>query len=307
MSADWDQDAKRLENLGQSDREELADKLRMALGKQRKKRTSSAPSGAGGGSKGFSTAATAAAGGNAIKREGVGRDALASAADAAGAVVAEDVAGVSVFPAAPAAAAAGSAAVGGPADQSHGQPPPSQLTGDKYDRQGDQKRLEGFGRGVAIVEPATEDAGSSRSSSSGHMDPSDSDISKGAQAAERPPEYSAQNISEDRKLSSVLKFGRGVSISGEAVVQDGGEERSRNVFDKTSGSVQSSSTANREPSNFRNFERGASMPAESAVEEVAEEKRAVAGKDKQGAAANDIRVVGFGRGVAFPVEPDAGG
>lgn len=311
MAADWEQDAKRLESLGQSDREELADKLRMALGKNNKPRKRRTRAGGGDGSKGFSTATTAAAGGKPNKHGGDGRGALASAAGAAGAVVAEDVAGVSVFPAATAAAA----------DQGDRQPPPSgradgrnvALLGDENSRHGDNKSLTGFGRGVAIVEPVADNAGSdnsSTSSNSSRMDPPGRVLNKAAQIAERHSEGSAEIGSDHKAPSSVPNLGKGVFIPSEAALQGGGEENPRIVLDGAAGSAQSPSAAvssNSESSNAQNFGRGVSMPAESAVEEVAEEERRVEAKDKQGAAADDIRVGVFGRGVAFPIEPDADG
>ncbi|CAM9323379.1 unnamed protein product, partial [Ectocarpus sp. 12 AP-2014] len=78
--------------------------LRTALGKKKKKqekKTKAKPSDCGE-SKGFSTTATPTGGADtsAIKGRGDGRGVLASAAAAAGALAAEDVAGVSVFPSA---------------------------------------------------------------------------------------------------------------------------------------------------------------------------------------------------------------
>ncbi|CAM9325151.1 unnamed protein product [Ectocarpus sp. 12 AP-2014] len=314
MVADWQQNAKNLESLGQSDREKLAEQLRTALGK---KKTKAKPSDRGK-SNGFSTTATPTGGADtsAIKGRGDGRGVLASAAAAAGALAAEDVAGVSVFPSA--------------AEGSNGAV--EQLGSDGECEVGDSKEAEGKsvsagvgaeGRGKEeplLVEAGTEGDPGKKTVADGSggvqvlpvagaaVEGDDSPV--GGQQLASPGAHGIEKIGDGVPLERAMGFGKGVAVV-EAATDDGACSDAGGV-----SAVGSTGESARDPSDEGELSRalssgkGISLPSEDEAAEGddGEKNSPVAASEMSGSGGEDDRLLrGFGRGVAFPAKADDGG
>ncbi len=334
MAADWQQDAKHLESLDPSDREKLAEKLRMALGKKKKttqqKPRKTAPS-AGSESKGFSPTSGDVTAPASVEhrgeRSGDGRDVLASAAAAAGAVTANDVGGVAVFPSASVAdppAADGDAAADGDVDvRSEEEALRSGVAAfaGQTSRDGGAVSAAGVvgGDQAAFVdEEASNDIDPSGSvdapavvASAAEAEAEEGDAPRGGgKSADVGDEVGRDGGENPPKR--VMSFGKG---KGVAVVEPGGSsaDSSPPVLDPTASlspelaSAGGSSDGGSKLSNVRNFGRGVSMIPEAASgdgEAEEEEESVAAGKGNQGGYDADSRLTGFGKGVAFPVKTD---
>lgn len=320
MVADWQQDAKNLESLDPSDRENLAEQLRTALGKKKQKqekKTKAKPSNRGA-SKGFSTTATPTGGADtsAIKGRGDGRGVLASAAAAAGALTAEDVAGVSVFPSA--------------AEGSNGAM--EQLGSDGECEVGESKGAEGKsvsagvgaeGRGKEeplLVEAGVEGDPRKKTVADGSggvqvlpvagaaVEGGDSPV--GGQQLASPGADGIEKIGDGVPLERVMGFGKGVAVV-EAATDDGACSDAGGV-----SAVGCSGESKRDPSDegelsrALSFGKGISLPSEEEAAEGddGEKKTPVAASETPGSGGEDDRLLrGFGRGVAFPAKADDGG
>lgn len=309
MAADWQQDARHLESLDPSDREKLAEKLRMALGKKQKtKRKAPSPRGD---SKGFSNDDSAAIGSSPPKIRGDGRGALASAAVAAGASAAKDVAGVTIFPAA-------SATAGVVADGN------TEREGSRF---GDKGGESGRGGDALVGEGGSESQGKGRvtmaaaagvgSDGEESNDSSGSGATavgikvEGARGYERlaPPARVDGTERTGRKipLDRAMGFGRGAAVVDD--VAQGGESDdalvSSSLPEAEVGAAKGSPNGEGTLSGMSKFGRGVSIVVGPEVED--EGAAAVSAKKnrRQNTSSADERVSGFGRGVAFPVERDA--
>lgn len=328
MTADWQQDAKHLESLDPSDREKLAEKLRMALGKKNKTKRK-APSGGGDG-RGFSGDNTPSpSGGKSTKNGGGGdgRGALASAAAAAGAVVAGDVAGVSVFPSVPAEAPA-AAAAGGSDSGGESLPRDVDVDVDVAPVQGESKSGEdvGLGGGASVEDSSIETGAGEDVVLGGGASVGDNSIETAArngvetaanaamaEGGEAPrdvitaPERKGREVPLDR----VMGFGRGVAVvetssSSSSSVGPSRDEATGPEEGLTESSGGEVSVDDEKLSKVRSFGRGVAMPTNTVVEGGTEEGSAVAGKAEPDVAADDARLSAFGRGVAYPVRvPEA--
>ncbi|CAM9921977.1 unnamed protein product [Ectocarpus sp. 4 AP-2014] len=312
MVADWQQDAENLESLDPSDREKLAEQLRTALGKKKKqeKKTKAEPSDRGE-SKGFYTTATPTGGADtsAIKGRADGRGVLASAAAAAGALAAEDVAGLSVFPSA--------------AEGSNGAM--EQLGSDGECEVGESKGAKGksvsAGVGVEgrekeeplLVEAGAEGDPGKKTVADGSggiqvlpvvgaaVEGGDSPV--GGQQLASPGADVVEKIGDGVPLERVMGFGKGVAVV-EAATDDGACSDAGGV-----SAVGSTGESRRDPSDegelsrALSFGKGISLPPE---EEAAEGNDGE--KKTPGSGGEDDRLLrGFGRGVAFPAKADDGG
>ncbi|CAM9916172.1 unnamed protein product [Ectocarpus fasciculatus] len=311
MVADWQQDAKNLESLDPSDREKLAEQLRTALGKKKEKgKKTKAKRNDRGESKGFSTTATPTGGADtaAINGRGDGRGVLASAAAAAGALVADDVAGVSVFPSA--------------ADGSNGAM--EQLGSDGECESGESVSAGGGGEGRGNEEPLVLDGGVEGASgkktvadSSGGVqvlpvagaavEGGDSPVG-GQQLASSGADEIEKN-SDGVPLERVMGFGKGVAVV-EATTDDGAWSDAGGVsaVGSTGESARDLSDEG-ELSRALSFGKGVSLPSgeDPAEGDGREKKTPVAASETPGSGGEDDRSRGFGRGVAFPEKPDDGG
>eukprot|EP00903_Cladosiphon_okamuranus_P021499 g19764.t1 len=327
MEADWQQDAQHLESLDPLDREKLAEKLRMALGKKPQKAKKKAPSSDG---RGFGGGPAPHAGGKGTKKGGGnGRAALASAAAAAGAVVADDFPGVSVFPSAPAEGEAPAAVAG----QSGGESVPRVVAPDQGEIRGGVEPpasdvappspppppLQGESTGgedvvlggVEDVEDGIETAastsvqvpaGAGTAVEEGGTTPSKAKrVSPGEQVRRQDG-----GVPHER----VMGFGRGVAVVEACGGSGGGGSSDKSCRDEevgaAGGPAESSAGVSADGdklSNALNFGRGVAIPTEVVFEDGVEEGSVVA-EEKVSVAADDARLRGFGRGVAFPVESD---
>lgn len=318
MVADWQQDAKNLESLDPSDREKLADQLRTALGKKKKKdKKTKTKTSDRGESKGFSTTATPTGGVDtaAVKRRGDGRGVLASSAAAAGALVADDVAGVSVFPSA--------------VEGSNGAM--EQLGSDGECEGGDSKGAEGKsasagggGEGRGKEEPLLVDAGvegdagketvadNSGDDRSGGVqvlpvavaavEGGDSPV--GGQQVTSPGADEIEKNSDGVSLERVMGFGKGVAVV-EAATDDGPcSDAGRAPVVGSTGESERDPSDEVELSRALSFGKGISLPSEEEATDGddGEKKTPVTASGGE-----DDRLRGFGRGVAFPAKPDDGG
>lgn len=309
MAADWQQDAKHLESLDPSDREKLAEKLRMALGKkpQKAKTKKKAPSGDG---RGFSGDPATGGGGGGKRSKGEvggggdGRGVLASAAAAAGAVVADDVAGVSVFPTAPAeppgAVAAGQS--GGGLLAPDGVAPVEGETkggGNIVSGGGDSSVGDGL-EAEASTNGAQIPAGAATAVGEGETTPRNGGIAS--------PRDGTSRTGEGVPLERVMGFGKGVAVvepSSSSSSDDPPRDESVVASERLAGNSARKSVDGDKLSNVRGFGRGVAMPTdEVGVEDEVKEASVVAEKGKSEAAADDARLSGFGRGVALPAEGD---
>lgn len=296
MAADWQQDAKHLESLDPSDREKLAEKIRIALGKKQQKTKKKAPSASGDG-RGFSSSDSAPASGKPVKTvgDGDGRGVLASAAAAAGAVAAGDVAGVSVFPSVPVPApAAAIAAVA--AGQSTGGPLPLDVAPVEGEVKGGEDVVLGGG---ASAEDGIETEASNVAPTRAPAAPVGGGETPGDGKTVSPGDETSPRSGE-APLQRVTSFGKGV-----AVVEASSSSSSSSVDPSARLSVDGGKL-----SSVRNFGRGVAMPTEEVVEgDGGAEKASAFAEDSAGleAGVDDGRLGGFGKGVAFPLESDASG
>ncbi|CAN0104749.1 unnamed protein product [Scytosiphon promiscuus] len=308
MAADWQKDAKHLESLDPSDREKLAEKLRMALGKKQKTKKK-APS--RGDSRGFSGAEPAAAAGKSAAK-GDGRGALASAAAAAGASPAKDVAGVSVFPTASAAAAAAMdgesegerfRSAGGASKREAGTGAELGEGGNDSSRQGQGRATLGDSRvgGRGSDQEASEESSGKGAAAVGVVE---EEASGGDRMS--PGTGETGRTSSQIPLERAMGFGRGVAVV-ETAAEDGESDEvvHPSVRDEEAWTGEGSSKVEGKLSDIRKFGRGVSVIVERGVGEDS----AVSAQERPQTARSsaDDRASGFGRGVAFPAERDAGG
>ncbi|CAM9524380.1 unnamed protein product [Ectocarpus sp. 13 AM-2016] len=321
MVADWQQDAKNLESLDQSDREKLAEQLRTALGKKKKKKQKNktkAKTSDRGVSKGFSTTATPTGGADtsAIKGRGDGRGVLASAAAAAGALTAEDVAGVSVFPSAAEGSdgameqlgsdgecevgeskgAEGKRVSAGVGAEGRGKEEPLLVDADAEGDPGKKTVADGSGSvQVLPVASAAVEGG---------------DPTVGGQQLASPGAHGIEKNGDGVPLERVMGFGKGVAVV-EAATDDGACSDAGGV-----SAVGSTGESARDPSDegelspALSFGKGISLPSEEEATEGddGDKNSPVAASETLGSGGEDDRLLrGFGRGVAFPAKADDGG